>query len=126
MDRFFKAKWFLVVGASKHVNKFGYKVLKWYTDKGLNVTPIHPTEHSILGIECYKSVREFINGKDAELVAVSIITPPAVTQGILKDLMELGVLRVWCQPGSFNEQCIALLHPDYGIYDKCILKDSKL
>jgi predicted CoA-binding protein len=40
--------------------------------------------------------------------SVSIITPPAVTLQVLKDAAEIGVRRVWMQPGAWDGDCVAL------------------
>lgn len=39
---FFSQPHFAVVGASKDATKFGTKLLKWYQERKLDVTPVHP------------------------------------------------------------------------------------
>lgn len=41
-NNFFLAKHFAVAGASTNPSKFGYKVLAWYKQHDLPVTPINP------------------------------------------------------------------------------------
>ena len=45
-----------VIGASADREKFGNKAVRAYQTMGWTVFPINPSEQSIEGIECYKSV----------------------------------------------------------------------
>ena len=111
-----KAKHFLVVGASTDPSKFGYKVLKFYLTHQLSVTPIHPSQPSILNQRAYSSLSDFFKNsgistdiKNGVDVGISIVTPPKVTLGVLKECKELKMNKIWCQPGSTDDACHKLL-----------------
>lgn len=38
--------------------------------------------------------------------AVSIITPPKVTQKVLEEAKKLGIKAVWLQPGAFDDKVL--------------------
>ncbi|CDK25907.1 unnamed protein product [Kuraishia capsulata CBS 1993] len=135
MSSFFaESRRFLVVGASANPAKFGYKVLKWYVDRGLPATPINPTSNEILGQRCFGSVADAIASfPEKATVSVSVITPIAVTLETVKKLRPQAVKAIWFQPGSFDSEVIAFCEKNLGlvrgeslIYDDCILVSGDL
>jgi len=93
---FFSSPSFGVVGASNNSAKFGNKVLRKYLQHGLVAFPINPGENEIEGLACLKSVKEL---PDA-CKSISIVTPPAVTEKIVREAMEQGIENIWMQPGA--------------------------
>ncbi|GAA97126.1 uncharacterized protein L969DRAFT_103009 [Mixia osmundae IAM 14324] len=94
---FFQSGAYAVVGASSTRTKFGNKVLRWYQDAGLKVTPINPKESEIEGLQVTKTLKELTN---PTTTSISVITPPAVTLQVLKDAVELDIQHIWLQPGA--------------------------
>ncbi|KAJ2803281.1 hypothetical protein H4R20_002955 [Coemansia guatemalensis] len=110
---FFASKAFAVVGASANKAKYGNKVLCWYLDKGLPVTPVNPTAHEIEGLPCVKSLAELCsdaNDAPAKMrqTSVSVIMPPHVSEQILRQAAALGIGHLWFQPGSEPDRLNAL------------------
>lgn len=107
--RFFTSPLFAVAGASQDTNKFGYKVLSWYTYHSLPATPINPKTSSIAihgtdhNLATVSSVSEL---SEPSKTSLSIITPPSVTRKILQDAKKAGVQAVWMQPGTFDEEIL--------------------
>ncbi|KAJ1645772.1 hypothetical protein J3B02_001737 [Coemansia erecta] len=100
---FFASKAFAVVGASADRSKFGNKVLRWYKDNGFTVTPINPRDHSIEEIECAKTLEDLAASRqpaDLRDLSISVVTPPSVSEKILRDAAKQGARKVWFQPGS--------------------------
>ncbi|KAJ1901718.1 hypothetical protein LPJ66_000567 [Kickxella alabastrina] len=95
---------FAVVGASADRTKFGNKVLRWYINNGLSVTPINPKASEIEGIKCEPSLTALLAASSdlgsLENVSVSVITPPTVSESVIEEAAGLGVKRMWFQPGS--------------------------
>lgn len=87
---------FAVVGASADTSKFGFKVLQWYQAQGLDVVPVNPRSPEIAGLKTIASISSLTS---PHTTSVSIITPPAVTLGVLKEARALGIPAVWLQPG---------------------------
>ncbi|KAJ7623586.1 NAD-P-binding protein [Roridomyces roridus] len=107
---------FAVIGASKDQTKFGTKILNWYKARGLAVQPIHPKEDELEDIATVRSVAELSNPTQTSL---SIITPPHITLGILKEAIPLGVPAVWIQPGAADAAVIDWLEKN-GAEDRVI------
>ncbi len=93
---------FAVVGASKDRSKYGNKVLRAYQQAGKTVYPVHPKESEIEGETVYADLAALPESVDG----ISIITPPAVTESIVRQAVDAGIERVWMQPGAESEAAI--------------------
>ena len=95
---------YAVVGASANRDKFGNKVLRAYQKKGFTVYPINPREPEIEGLKTYtdlKSLPETPRG-------VSIITPPPITERVVREAADAGARFVWMQPGAESPEAIRI------------------
>ncbi|MBI5510402.1 MAG: CoA-binding protein [Deltaproteobacteria bacterium] len=120
IDLFLASKAFAVAGASVDRAKYGNKVLRAYQQKGRKVVPVHPREKSIEGLATVASVLEL----PAEVQALSIVTPPAVTLQVIEAAAKIGIKNVWMQPGAESPTAIdaALAHGMNVIADgTCVL-----
>ncbi|KAJ2598584.1 hypothetical protein GGF39_002592 [Coemansia sp. RSA 1721] len=122
VSSFFASKAFAVVGASTDRSKFGNKVLCWYKDNGFAVTPINPKESSIEGLACAQSLDHL---KDLSDLSISVVTPPKVSERILRDAAKGGCRKIWFQPGSEPENW-KLIAEELGVMaignGPCVLK----
>ena len=93
-----------VVGASRDRSKFGNKVLRTYLQRGMPVYAINPVvEPAIEGATTLARLADV----PVALHGISIITPPAVTESIVQEAIELGIGHVWMQPGAESGRAIA-------------------
>ncbi|MCB9834008.1 MAG: CoA-binding protein [Planctomycetes bacterium] len=97
IDDFLSAPRFAVVGASSDREKYGNKVFRCYLQHGHEVVPINPRGGLIEEHEARQSLRELDR---PETFAISVITPPAVTLKVLEEAHDLGIRRIWLQPGA--------------------------
>jgi predicted CoA-binding protein len=96
---------YAVAGASANTQKFGYRLLAWYNDRSIPVTPITPSSDEILGLRCVKSIDE-LQGR-GKGVSLSVVTPPQATKSILEQAAEQKNLEgIWLQ--------VCRLHFPYG------------
>ncbi|OCT50858.1 hypothetical protein CLCR_09194 [Cladophialophora carrionii] len=103
--RFFSLPYFAVTGASQDKSKFGYRLLAWYHQHTLPVTPINPTRPSIsLPSKTYDTVPSVSALPHPDQTALSFVTPPAITRRTLREAKAAGVKAVWFQPGSFEDE----------------------
>ncbi len=102
LDKFFSSPSFGVVGASNDRSKFGNRILRNYLEHQLKAYPIHPSETSIEGLSCLKSVKDL----PQETQSISIITPPAVTEKVVHEAIEKGIKNIWMQPGAESQAAI--------------------
>ncbi|AGA69242.1 putative CoA-binding protein [Desulfitobacterium dichloroeliminans LMG P-21439] len=91
-----------VVGVSSDPAKFGHKVYKKLKRSGYTVYPINPKLSEIDGEPCYPSLSSLPTLPDV----VSIIVPPSVTEKIIDECAQLGIKRVWMQPGAECQEAL--------------------
>jgi predicted CoA-binding protein len=104
IQRFFRSSAFGVVGASNNRSKFGNRVLRAYQEHGLKAVPVNPRERVIEGAACVASVSDL----PLEVKSISVITPPQVTETVVKQAIERGIRSVWMQPGAESDAAVAL------------------
>jgi len=113
---FLSAPHFAVVGASKDKSKYGTKVLNWYIQRSFDVTPVHPKEKELEGLQTLTSIDELPSPKET---SISIITPPKVTLGILEKAKALSVPALWLQPGAEDPAVIEYIKEN-GLSDRVV------
>jgi predicted CoA-binding protein len=101
---------YAVVGASKNPEKYGHQVYKDLRFAGYEVYPINPNAGQILGDRCYPNLKELPRTPHV----VDIVVPPKVTEEIVRMCKELGITKVWMQPGSESNTAIKFCE-DNGI-----------
>ncbi|MBN2107524.1 MAG: CoA-binding protein [Deltaproteobacteria bacterium] len=104
-EKFFQSKSFAVVGAAKNRDKYGNKVLRCYMQHDLEVYPVNLRAGEIEGLTCFATVQNLPDG----VQSISVITPPPVTEQIVRDAIARGIKNIWMQPGAESplaiEQC---------------------
>ncbi|KZV73521.1 NAD-P-binding protein [Peniophora sp. CONT] len=115
---FLSAPKYAVIGASKDQSKWGTKVLQWYIERDLSVTPVHPKESELEGIAAVKDISEI---PDLANTSVSLITNPAITLNILKSLKEKDISpnALWLQPGV-ADQAVTDYLAESGLEEKAV------
>lgn len=103
VEAFFEGTSFAVAGASVNRDKYGNKVLRLYQQKGLTVYPLNPKSETIEGLTAYASLADL----PESIHGLSIITPPAITETIIDQAIELGIQHLWIQPGAEHAEAIA-------------------
>lgn len=93
---------FAVVGASNARHKFGNKVLRCYWDHGKEALPVNPKRREIEGERCYASLSDL----PGDVNAVSIITPPEVSERVVDEAHTAGMRRLWFQPGAESPRAL--------------------
>ena len=103
IQRFLAERRFAVVGASNDRSKYGNKVLRCYLQHHRDAVPVHPKEADVEGRKAYASLSAIEGG----VGAVSVITPPAVTEKVVEEAGKLGIRHVWMQPGAESATAVA-------------------
>jgi predicted CoA-binding protein len=93
---------FAVLGASVDRSKYGNKVLRCYQQHGKEVYPINPRADEVEGLKAYPS----LGALPVQVQAVSVITPPAITERVVREAAAAGVKHIWMQPGAESEAAI--------------------
>ncbi len=93
---------YALIGASANEKKYGYKVLENLLDAGFHVLPVNPKGGKILNQNVYRDIAEISEKIDV----VIFVVPPQVTEIVIKNVASLGIMKVWLQPGSENNDVI--------------------
>lgn len=123
IEEFLAQKTWAVVGVSKDPTKFGTKVYRKLKNCGYTVYPINPKLSEIDGEPCYPSLSALPTLPEV----VSVIVPPNVTEQIIDDCVQLGIKRVWMQPGAESQEALQKGR-EKGlklIYDECVLVQAR-
>jgi predicted CoA-binding protein len=104
IDEFMKSEAFGVVGASANRDKYGNKVLRCYMQHGLEAIPVNPKEREVEGVDCVASVKELPD----EVMSISVITPPHVTEQVVETAAVKGIRNIWMQPGAESQKAVEL------------------
>lgn len=104
IDEFLEAETFAVIGASTNREKYGNKVLRCYLQHDMHVVAINPRDVEIEGVHCYPDLLAIPEEERPE--AISVITPPKITESVVHDAIEAGVSYIWMQPGAESPAAI--------------------
>jgi len=119
---FLKQKRFAVVGSFRNESKYAYRILKTLKEKGYEVYPVNPSLREVDGLTCYPSVKDIPDSVDV----VDIVTPPQVTEKIVRECKEKGISKVWIQPGAESKTVIEFCKDNNieVIYNLCIMMNE--
>jgi len=108
-----------VVGVSANPDKYGTKVYHQLRRAGYTVYPVNPKLASLDGERCYPSLNKLPHKPDA----VSVVVPPQVTEQVVEQCADLGITRVWMQPGSESDKAIQAAEEKglQVIHNQCVL-----
>jgi len=112
-----------VVGVSDSPSKYGNRVFFDLLGAGYKTYAVHPDGGTIGGERRYPDLRSLPERPDV----VDIVVPPAVTELIVKECKQLGIDKVWMQPGSESQTAIEYCEQN-GInvlHDVCIMVQRK-
>lgn len=119
---FLRQKRFAVIGSFRSREKFAYRILIDLMKRGYEVFPVNPRMGEVEGRVCYKTISDIPGSVDV----ANIVTPPSVTEGILRECLQKSIKRAWLQPGAESPAVIQFCH-DNGIkviHSMCVMMES--
>lgn len=102
IEQFLASPAFAVVGASTDRSKYGNKVLRCYLQHGRKAYPVNPKAPEVEGQKAYPTLAAL----PEKVAAISVITPPEVTEQVVRAAHAAGVRHVWMQPGAESDEAI--------------------
>jgi len=80
---------------------------------------VNPNIDEVLGDRCYPSLNELPEKPDV----VDAEVPPTVTEKIVEECKELGIEKVWMQPGSESKHAIRFCEENNinVVHDVCVM-----
>jgi predicted CoA-binding protein len=108
-----------VVGASTDPSKYGNKIFRDLRSAGYTIYGVNARGGQIDGQELYQALADL----PEKPAVVDIVVPPRVTEQVVQQCVELGLTRVWMQPGSESEAAIAFCqqHGIHVVYGTCAM-----
>ena len=119
IQEFINERVWAVVGASTNSDKYGHKIFRDLRAAGYIVYGVNPRGGEIEDQKLYLALSDL----PQKPAVVDVVVPPAVTEEIVRQCAEMGLERVWMQPGSESEAAIRLCH-EHGIrvvYNACAM-----
>jgi predicted CoA-binding protein len=119
IGEFMKHKRFAVVGATDNPHKYGNQIVKNLKSRGYEIYPVNPRLDKVEGLKCYACLGDI----PVKVDVVDFVVPPGITGEILKQCRELGLNRIWLQPGSESDAAIAFCRDNKMdvVYDVCVM-----
>jgi predicted CoA-binding protein len=113
-----------VVGASQDRSKYGNRVFRSLRSSGYTVYPVNPKGGEVEGVEAYASLADLPQLPDV----VDLVVPPQVTEQVVKEAHQLGLSRIWMQPGAESEAAIAYCREQrmQVVHDACAMVHKRL
>ncbi|MEA2032099.1 MAG: CoA-binding protein [Euryarchaeota archaeon] len=110
---------FAVIGVSRNPAKYGHQIYKDLKEAGYMVYAVNPSIDTVSGDRCYHSLSELPEKPDV----VDIVVPPKVTEKIVVECRDLGLKKVWMQPGSESERAISFCAQNdiKVVHDVCVM-----
>jgi predicted CoA-binding protein len=110
IEEFINLRTWVVVGASRERLKYGNRIFRNLTAAGYKVYGVNRHGGDIDGHSLYADLASLPEKPEV----VDIVVPPEVTEKVVAECAELGLMRVWMQPGSESDAAIQFCH-DHGI-----------
>lgn len=112
-----------IVGATDDQNKYGNVIYRDLKKKGFAIFPVNPGHATIDGDRCYASLDDL----PVPPSIVNIVTPPKVTNKILRECLRLNYKNIWVQPGAEDADSLTFLQENSFNYlaRACIMTRSR-
>ena len=91
IDDFLAQRRFAMIGVSRSPGDFSRALLREFLKREYDVVPVHPDCAEIEGRPCMPSIAAVAPKVDSVL----LMTPPSVTEALVRDCAAAGVKRVW-------------------------------
>lgn len=108
-----------VVGASEDPAKYGHRVFRSLHLAGYTVYPVNPRGGELEGVAMVPDLASLPEMPDV----VNLVVPPGVTEQVVRQAKEMGLTRIWMQPGAESKEAIAYCreHHMQVVYDACAM-----
>jgi predicted CoA-binding protein len=119
IKEFMAQKIFAVIGATDNPEKYGNQIVKNLKGRGYEVYPVNPKLKELEGLPCYATIGDV----PVKVDVVDFVVPPAVTEEILKQCRDLGLDRIWLQPGSESKKAINFCNENHlkVVHSVCVM-----
>ncbi|MDD2534786.1 MAG: CoA-binding protein [Eubacteriales bacterium] len=95
---FIHGKSWAVIGANDDPDRFGFIIYHHLKSAGYLVFAVNPKYQTVDGDPCYPDLKSLPQKPDA----VDFVVAPAAGEKYIREAAELGILRLWFQPGTWR------------------------
>ena len=99
-----KQKVWAVVGANTDPEKFGNRIYRRLKEKGYEAYAVNPMYEIVEGDLCYKDLSSLPKLPDV----VDMVVSPNRGRAVLEEAARLGIRYIWFQPGTHDDELLAL------------------
>jgi len=123
IEEFLAQETLALAGVSRSGRGYGNKVLRDLGRKGYRVLPVHPEARELGGVPGYPSLAEL----PESVGGLVLVVPPAETEKLVGEAAEVGIRRVWMQPGAESAAAVAFCqrHGIAVIHHECVMVHSR-
>lgn len=100
IDSFLGLKRLAVVGVSRDPKHFSHMIWQEFRQRRYDAIPVNPNATEIDGTACFAHVQDI----QPPVEGVVIMTPPNVTEEVVRDCAAAGVEHVWMHKGAGGGQ----------------------
>jgi predicted CoA-binding protein len=102
LKEFYDSGSFSLIGMSHKKTNFAWGVHKSFTGAGKKVYALHPDGGEKKGVKFYRDFNELPEKTDACIVCTDLKN----NQGLISELADSGIGRVWFQQGSYDDNTL--------------------
>lgn len=123
IEEFVSQRLWAVVGVSADPEKYGHRVFSVLLDSGYHVYGVNPKGGQVLGQTLYPTLADLPEKPEV----VNLVVPPAVTEQIVRQCADLGITRVWMQPGAESDEAVRFCEENgiKVVWDACAMVQRK-
>ncbi len=112
-----------VVGANNNPRKYGNKIFRSLRGAGYKVYAVNNRESNVDGEPTFARLADLPEKPEV----VDVVVPPNQTEQIVRECKELGLTRVWMQPGAESQAAIqyCLDNGIQVIHDACAMLEKR-
>lgn len=113
-----------LVGATNNTSKYGNIIMKNMMKKGFRIIPINPRADSVEDVPAYPDLKSAV--QDHSIGLVVYVIPPKYTLESLHEAYNLGLHRVWVQPGAGDTHVRTFLNQNHFdfLMDACVMVET--
>jgi uncharacterized protein len=112
-----------LVGATNNPRKYGNRILLDLCRAGYQVYAVNLNETEVAGQPAYRSLADLPETPEV----VDIVVPPDQTEQVVRQCKQLGLTRIWMQPGAESATAIRYCHENglQVIYHACAMVEKR-
>jgi uncharacterized protein len=96
IDVFLGRKRLAIAGVSRNPKDFTRAVFREFVRRGYDAVPVNPNAEEVEGQPCFARVQEIT----PPVEGVILMTPPALTDQVVRDCADAGIHSVWMHRGG--------------------------